>query len=114
MEENLSYEEKELIGILEFLIFKLRKKKCSHEEIESWSSVAKERLTTNTTIKDAADFFDQSESNVRNIMCRRVIPKEHKPKRVVLFSFNYLLKVIPKSWLHKRYKDTASPTLFNR
>ena len=77
MEENLSYEEKELIGILEFLIYKLRKKKCSHEEIESWSSVAKERLTTNTTIKDAADFFDQSESNVRNIMCRRVIPKEH-------------------------------------
>lgn len=41
MEENLSYAEKELIGILEFLIFKLRKKKCSHEEIESWSNVAK-------------------------------------------------------------------------
>ena len=114
MEENLSYAEKELIGILEFLIYKLRKKKCSHEEIESWSSIAKEQLTTNTTIKDAAYFFDQSESNVRNIMCRRVIPKEHKPKRVVLFSFNYLLKVIPKSWLQKRYKDTAPPTLFNR
>lgn len=114
MEENLSYEEKELISILEFLIFKLRKRKCSHEEIESWSNVAKERLTTNTTIKDAANFFGQSESNVRNIICRRVIPKEYKPKRVVLLSFNYLLKVIPKSWLHKRYKDTASPTLFNQ
>ena len=111
MEENLSYAEKELISILEFIIFKLRKKKCSHEEIESWSSIAKERLTTNTTIKDAANFFEQSESNVRNIMSRRLIPKEYKPKRMVLFSFNYLLQVIPKSWLHKRYKDVEQPTL---
>lgn len=103
MEENLTYSEKLLISILEFLALKIRKKGCTHEEIESWKDVAINQLQTNATIKDMATFFDQSESNVRNILSRRLIPREYRPKRQVLFSFNYLLKLVPKSWINKKY-----------
>ena len=90
--------KKILLEILDFLRYKVDTDQCTAEEIRKFSDIAIEQLDTLATTKDIADFYGESESNVRNILARRVIPKEHKPKRKVYFSFNLFAKLKPKSW----------------
>lgn len=90
--------KKLLSEILAFLKYKVDTDQCTAEEIRKFADVATEQLDTLATTKEIADFYGESESNVRNILARRYIPKEHKPKRKVYFSFNLFAKLKPKSW----------------
>lgn len=53
-------------------------------------------------IKDMAEFYGQSESNVSNVISRRPIPKSQKPKRRVYYNLAFFSKLIPKSWIEKK------------
>lgn len=90
--------KKLLSEILAFLKYKVDTDQCTAEEIRKFADIATEQLDTLATTKEIADFYGESESNVRNILARRYIPKEHKPKRKVYFSFNLFAKLKPKSW----------------
>lgn len=90
-----------LLEILYFLKYKVETDQCTAEEIRKFADIATEQLDTLATTKEIAEFYGESESNVRNILARRVIPKEHKPKRKVYFSFNIFAKHKPKSWKRK-------------
>lgn len=90
--------KKLLSEILAFLKYKVDTDQCTMEEIRKFADIAVEQLDTLATTKEIAEFYGESESNVRNILARRVIPKEHKPKRKVYFSFNLFAKLKPKSW----------------
>ena len=90
-----------LLEILDFLRYKIETDQCTAEEIRKFADIATEQLDTLATTNEIADFYGESESNVRNILARRVIPKEHKPKRKVYFSFNLFATLKPKSWNKK-------------
>lgn len=90
--------KKILLEILDFLRYKVNTDQCTAEEIRKFADIATEQLDTLATTKEIADFYGESESNVRNILARRYIPKEKKPKRKVYFSFNLFAKLKPKSW----------------
>ena len=87
-----------LLEVLDFLKYKVETDQCTAEEIRKFADIATEQLDTLATTKEIAEFYGESESNVRNILARRIIPKEHKPKRKVYFSFNLFAKLKPKSW----------------
>ena len=89
-----------LLEVLDFLKYKVETDQCTAEEIRKFADIATEQLDTLATTKEIAEFYGESESNVRNILARRVIPKEHKPKRKVYVSFNLFAKLKPKSWKH--------------
>jgi hypothetical protein len=92
-----------LLEVLDFLKYKVETDQCTAEEIRKFADIATEQLDTLATTKEIAEFYGESESNVRNILARRVIPKEYKPKRKVYVSFNLFAKIKPKSW--KRSND---------
>lgn len=90
-----------LLDILDFLRYKVETDQCTAEEIRKFSDIATEQLDTLATTKEIADFYGESESNVRNVLARRYIAKEQKPKRKVYFSFNLFSKIKPQSWKRK-------------
>lgn len=93
--------KKLLLEIIDFMKYKVVTDQCTPEEIRKFADIATEQLDTLATSKDIAEFYGQSESNVRNVLARRYISKEHKPKRKVYFSFNLFAKLKPNSWEHK-------------
>ena len=101
MEKKTNEMQDLLLDIIEFVGFQVKTGKCTKETIDKWASVVSEELETLARTKNIADFYGESESNVRNILARRYIPKEHKPKRKVYFSFNLFAKLKPKSWKRK-------------
>lgn len=101
MENKTNEMQDLLLDIIEFVGFQVKTGKCTKETIDRWASVVSEQLDTLATSKEIAEFYGESESNVRNILARRVIPKSHKPKRKVYFSFNLFAKLKPKSWKRK-------------
>lgn len=70
--------------------------------MNSLRNLIMERLDIFGTINDFAEFFGQTESNVRNVLSRSYIKKEDKPKRVVLRRFQTILKNAPNSWFANR------------
>ena len=90
-----------LLEILDFLRYKVETDQCTAEEIRKFSDIATDQLDTLATTKEIADFYGVSESNVRNVLARRYISKEQKPKRKVYFSFSLFSKIKPQSWKRK-------------
>lgn len=93
--------KKLLLTILDFLRYQVDNDKCTSEEMKSILDTVSESMIISATIKDIADFYGQSESNVSNILSRRLIPKSQKPKRRVYYNFAFFSRLIPKSW-HKK------------
>lgn len=87
---------------LEFYLFKLRRDECSVEEIKAVADIIARDLDARGTIKEFADFYGQSESNVRNVINRRYIPEEEKPERnTVTYRFGWFASMVPSSWRRK-------------
>lgn len=91
--------KKMLLDILDFYRYKLENDKCTQEDMKTVFSALSKDVVSETTTKDIAEFYGQSESNVRNVISRHLM---EKPKRVVLYNFNSLLKFIPKRWNEKK------------
>lgn len=90
-----------LLEILDFLKYKVETDQCTPEEIRKFANVATEGLDTQASIQEIADFYGQTTKNVHNVLDRRPIPKDKKPKRKVYLSFNLFSSFKPKSW-HKK------------
>lgn len=91
--------KQEIIEVLKFWIYKLDKNSCTPDEIKQMSDVAAKTLANDATIKEFADYFGVSESNVRATIARKVFAK---PKRKVVYPFQALLKVAPSNWFKKK------------
>lgn len=88
-------DSNELAEILSFVADRARNGQMTLEEVNSWVDVILSRSTIWATAEELADFYGQSEHNVRCIINRRYLGK---PKRRVYYSFNTFRKIVPKSW----------------
>lgn len=87
-----------LLNILDFLRYKVDNDQCTSEEIRKFSDIATKELNTSATIDELSDFYGQSRSNVSNVISRRPIPKDKKPKRRIYYNFAWFNSIIPDSW----------------
>lgn len=87
--------KKTLIEILDFYRYKIDNDKCTSEDMRAAFNLLHDNAVSEATIKDIADFYGQSENNVRNVVSRKPVSK---PKRAVLYNFIDVSKIIPKSW----------------
>lgn len=85
----------ELILVLKFLLHQLETDSCNEEQIKSWHKLVSDNVKVDASISELADFYDQSESNVRNVINRRMTDK---PKRKVMYDWFKFSKIIPSSW----------------
>jgi hypothetical protein len=87
-----------LIDICKMFIYQLENDKCTAEEIRSISEDVEKNLEVDATVKDIADYYHQSEQNVRTMVSRNF--HKEKPKRKVFYNFAWVSKIIPKTWKH--------------
>lgn len=87
-----------LLNILDFLRYKVDNDQCTPEELRKFSDIATKELNTSATIDELSDFYGQSRSNVSNVISRRPIPKDKKPKRRIYYNFAWFNSIIPDSW----------------
>ena len=90
-----------LLEIIDFLKYKVETNQCTPEEIRKFADIAISGLDTQATIQEIADFYGQTPKNVHNVLDRRPIPKDKRPKRKVYVSFNFFSSLKPKSWKKK-------------
>lgn len=84
-----------VVNILDYLKYQVVNDKCTPDELRSIQNVLVENLDINCTIDDIARYYNQSESNVKNVLTRKPMPK---PKRRVYYNFAKFLTIIPKTW----------------
>ena len=87
-----------LLNILDFLRYKVDNDQCTPEELRKFSDIATKELNTTATIDELSEFYGQSRSNVSNVISRRPIPKDKKPKRRIYYNFAWFNSIIPDSW----------------
>jgi hypothetical protein len=90
--------KKTILNILDFLRHKVDNDQCTPEELRKFSDIATKELNTSATIDELSDFYGQSRSNVSNVISRRPIPKDKKPKRRIYYNFAWFNSIIPDSW----------------
>ena len=86
-----------ILNILDYLRYQVENDKCTSDELKSILEMVSESMEISATIKDMAEFYGQSESNVSNVISRRPIPKSQKPKRRVYYNLAFFSKIVPKS-----------------
>lgn len=91
-----------ILNILDFLRYKVDNDECTTEELRKFSDIATKELNANATIDELSEFYGQSRSNVSNVISRRPIPKDKKPKRRIYYNFAWFDSIIPDSWKQKR------------
>lgn len=91
--------KKILLDIIDYYRYKIDSDQCTESDMRSAFNLLSNNLVCDTTIKDLALHYNQSESNVRNVIARFYIPK---PKRRVFYNFMEFLKVMPDKWLDKK------------
>ena len=91
-----------LLNILDFLRYKVDNDQCTAEELRKFSDIATKELNTSATIDELSDFYGQSRSNVSNVISRRPIPKDKKPKRRIYYNFAWFNSIIPDSWKREK------------
>ena len=87
-----------LLNILDFLRYKVDNDQCTADDLCKFSDIATEMLDTKATIDELSEFYGQSRSNVSNVISRRPIPKDKKPKRRIYYNFAWFNSIIPDSW----------------
>lgn len=90
--------KQQLIELLDFYKYKLVNDKCTQEDMKSLYKMLSDNVTSDATISDIATMYDQSESNVRNVVTRN---RTDKPKRKLLYNFHSVQKIIPKRWRNR-------------
>lgn len=91
---------KMLVELLDYMKFQLLSGACTKEEIDSMARTLSRELNVRGSIRDFAEFYGQSESNVRNVISRRPVPESQKPKRQVTYRLGWFSTLIPNSWKH--------------
>lgn len=104
-------EVNELATLLEFTASRAKSGQMSLEEVRSWLDMLLERSILWATVEELADYYKQSEHNVRSLINRRYVGN---PKRRVYYSFNQFSKIVPKSWLCHKQKTDCQTTEENK
>lgn len=93
-----------VLDIIDFMRDEVVADKCTPEQLQSFADFAKNNLHTEATIDDIAQFYGQSRNNVSNVISRRPIPRDKKPKRRVTYDMGWIASVVPESWHLRRMK----------
>lgn len=96
-----------LLDILDFLKYKVETDGCTPEEMKSAYKAVAENVCTKATTSDIADFYDQSPSNVRNLVSRWGVHGESKR----YYDFGKLQRFIPKSWRKRKRNTEPKPNV---
>ena len=96
MKENLIREA--FAETLNFLAFKIRKGAMTISDIDSISAILKSEVCVLVTVKELAEYYGQSEDNVRHIIHRKVAKQ---PIRRVYYDFLSFQKAVPSQWHRK-------------
>lgn len=88
--------KKFLVEVLDFYKYKIENDKCTSDDMRTAFELISKGAVCDATIKDMAEFYGQSESNIRNVVSRKLFDK---PKRCVLYNFAKIAKIIPKKWV---------------
>jgi hypothetical protein len=91
-----------ILNILDYLRYQVANDKCTAEELRSFYEATAGNLDIDSTVRDMAEFYGQSDDNVKNVIKRHLV---RKPKRKVLYNFLDILKFKPKSWKYGRQND---------
>lgn len=94
-----------LLEILDFYRYKVANDKCTQSDMKSVFELLSKEVVSEATISDIADFYGQSDNNVRNIISRKVT---ERPRRANLYNFGAFIKAVPKNWLLTRNKRANS------
>lgn len=87
-----------LLDILDYLKYQLEHDKCTSQELKSIYEAIDKNLEIDASISDIAEFYKQSDANVRNVISRNYKDKSAQPKRRVMYNFAWFRKIVPKSW----------------
>ena len=90
--------KKTLIEILDFYRYKMDNDKCTSEDMKAAFELLRGNAVSEATIKDIADFYGQSESNVRNVVTRKAVPK----KRILVYDFKNIASLIHDKWRNRK------------
>lgn len=90
-----------VLEILDFYRYKILSDKCTPEDLETIFDALDKNIISEASIKDIAEYYGQSESNVRNIASRKIIDK---PKRRVFYNFAKFVQIVPVGWIKGRKK----------
>lgn len=87
-----------IIDTLKFYLYKMEKDDCDMEDIVAVAEALGKDVNVRGTIKEFAEFYGQSESNIRNVIARRPQPKSEAPQRKVTYRFGWFSSLVPSSW----------------
>jgi hypothetical protein len=99
MGQNPNFAKRIILDFLDYMRYKVENDKLTLDEADSIAKTLEGGLNLTGTIDDLATFYGQSKTNVKSVICRKLISK---PIRRVYYSFNSFRKVVPASWLAKR------------
>ena len=88
--------KKELLEILDYYKFKLKKNACTMEEINSAAKMLQENMKINGTLDDFAEFYGKTKTAVSSQIKRNLI--DRPKKNVTLYPFHKFRRVVPDSW----------------
>ena len=80
---------------LDLLAFKIRHGSMTAGDIEAIVNLLKSEVCILVTVKELADFYHQSEDNIRHILHRKVASP---PVRRVFYDFLSFQKSVPAKW----------------
>ncbi len=86
----------DFFGILEQ---KARTGQMTDEDVTVIAKAIREGGGIHATVKDLADYYGQSETNVRHVINRNIMPA---PQRRVYHDFASFRKRVPGSWTKKK------------
>ena len=87
--------KKILLEILDFFRYKIENDKCTPEDMRTAFKVLNSGVIVDATTNDLAEFYGQSESNVRNVLARKPIGKIRHEN---LYNFVEVSKSVPETW----------------
>lgn len=99
MEER--YIKQYILDSLRYMTTQVEEDKCPPETLFSIARIMMKELDVRGTVKQFAQHYQQSESNIRNVLSRRYIPKNEKPLRQVTYRFGWFSSLVPPSWRNR-------------
>lgn len=91
--------KKELIEILDYYKFKLKRDGCTMEEINSTVRAIEDNMKVHGTLDDFSAFYGRSKTAVSSQIKRNLIDKPKK--NVTLYPFHKFRRIVPDSWREK-------------
>lgn len=92
-----------LAEMFDAIAFKVRNGAMTTDDVKAILSVIAEGSHIKATVKELAEFYHQSEDNVRHVVHRNFMPK---PERRVYYDFKAFRQLVPEKW-HDRHSLPA-------